>query len=119
MRLIVVPGSLALLLLLAAGCASFPAPTERMASSEAAARSAREVGAERVPQASLQLRLSEEQIVKAKALMADGENEQADLLLQRAQADAELSLSLAREDQARKDAAQVIAQVAQLRAQAK
>jgi hypothetical protein len=119
MRRILYSINLILPLAFAAGCASFPAPTERMASSEAAARSAREVGAERVPQASLQLRLSEEQIARAKALMAEGDNEQADLLLQRAQADAELSLSLAREDQARKEAAQLVAQVAQLRAQVK
>lgn len=119
MRVILYSINLVPLLALMAGCASFPAPTERMASSEAAVRGAREVGAERVPQASLQLRLSEEQIVRAKQLMADGDNEHADLLLQRAQADAELALSLAREDQARKEAAQVVAQVTQLRAQVK
>lgn len=111
--------NLALLFASAAGCASLPAPTGRVASSEAAARSAREVGAERVPQAALELRLAEEQIAKAKELMANGDNERADLMLQRAQADAELALSLAREDQARNDAAQVVAQVTQLRGQVK
>jgi hypothetical protein len=111
--------NLALPLALVAGCASFPAPTEKVTSSEAAVRAAREVGAEGVPQASLQLRLSEEQITKAKALMAEGENERADLMLQRAQADAELALVLAREDQSRKAAQQLTAQAAQLRSQLK
>lgn len=104
---------------LAVGCASLPAPTERMASSEAAVRGAREVGAEKVPPASLELRLAEEGIAQAKQLMAQGDNERAERLLQRAQADAELALSLAREDHARNEAAQVAAQVAQLRGQAK
>jgi hypothetical protein len=72
-----------------------------------------------VPQASLELRLSEEQITKAKELMANGENERADLLLQRAQADAELALALAREAQAKGEAAQLLSQVAQLRGQVK
>jgi len=119
MRLVLYAISLVLPLALSAGCASFPAPTEKMASSEAAVRGAREVGADRVPQASLELRLSEEQIGKAKTLMAAGDNELADLMLQRAQADAELALSLAREDQARREAQQLVAQVAQLRGQVK
>jgi hypothetical protein len=119
MRLILYATSLVLPLALLNGCASFPAPTDKMASSEAAVRGAREVGADRVPQASLQLRLAEEQIARAKALMADGDNERAELLLQRAQADAELALSLAREDQARKEAQQLVAKVAELRAQVK
>lgn len=102
---------------LAVGCASFPAPTERMASSEAAIRGAREVGAESVPPASLELRLAEEGIAQAKRLMADGDNETAARVLQRAQSDAELALALARENHARNEAAQVAAQVAQLRGQ--
>jgi len=110
---------LALLIPVAAGCASYPAPTDRMASSEAAVRGAREVGAEGVPQASLQLRLAEENIAKARAAMAEDENELADRLLQRAQADAELALSLARENKARNEAQQVLGQVAQLRGQVK
>ncbi len=110
---------LALLIPLAAGCASFPAPTDRMAASEAAVRGAREVGAEGVPQASLQLRLAEENIAQARAAMAEDDNELADRLLQRAQADAELALSLARENKARNDAQQVLGQVAQLRGQVK
>ena len=110
---------LALFVPLAAGCASLPAPTEQMASSEAAVRGAREVGAERVPQASLELRLAEEAIAKAKAAMAEDDNETADRLLKRAQSDAELALSLARESKARTDAAQVMGQVSQLRNQMK
>jgi len=95
---------LVLFLSVCAGCGGAPAPTERMASSEAAIRGAKEVGADGVPKASLYLKLSEEQVAKAKAMMADGDNERADLVLQRAQADAELALALAREASAKADA---------------
>jgi hypothetical protein len=119
MKLILYSTTLVVLLSCAAGCASFPPPNEKLVSAEAAVRGAREVGAPSVPQASLQLRLSEEQIAKAKALIADGDNERADLMLQRAQADAELALTLAREDQTRKEAQQLSAQVGQIRSQLK
>jgi len=98
-----------------AGCSSAPAPDSRLASSQAAVRGAREVGAESVPQASLHLKFSEEQISQARAMIAEGNNEQADLVLQRAQADAELALSLARESAVTADAQRVLAQVQQIR----
>jgi len=80
--------------------ASFPPPTQRMADAESAARSAKEVGAAGEPTARLQVRLADEQIADAKALVADGENERADYVLLRARADAELGLALAREQNA-------------------
>lgn len=99
-----------------AGCASMPAPTNRLASSEAAIRGAREVGAESVPSASLYIKLSEEELASAKKLMADGNNMDADLQLQRSQADAELALSLARETIAETQAQALIGKVQDLRA---
>jgi hypothetical protein len=98
-----------------AGCATVAAPTDRLASSEAAIRGAREVGGESVPSASLYLKLAEEEVAKAKSLMADSDNETASRLLARAQADAELSLSLVRESQAETRAAAVLDQVKNLR----
>jgi hypothetical protein len=83
---------------------SLPPPSDRLASAEAAARSARELGAEREPKAQLHLRLASEQIEQAKKLMADGDNKRADLVLQRANSDAELSVMLAKENSARADA---------------
>lgn len=100
----------------AAGCgASAPPPTGRVASTEAAIRGAREVGAQAVPNASLHLRLSEEQVAKAKAAMAQEDNVRADILLQRAQADAELALALTRESTAAAQAKHSTDQVAQAR----
>ena len=83
--------------------ASFPAPTQRMADAESAARSAREVGADTQPVAKLEVKLAAEQIAAAKVLIASGENRRADFVLMRARADAELALDLAREQNANAD----------------
>lgn len=87
-----------------AGCASYPAPTQKMVDAEAAIRSAKEVGAEKVPKAQLHATLAQEQVDKAKKLMNDGDNQRAEMLLLRAQSDAELSLTLAKQEAAKADA---------------
>lgn len=83
---------------------SLPPPNDRLASAEAASRSARELGAERNPNAALHLKLAQEQIDAARKLMGDGDNRRADLVLQRAGADAELSVMLAKESNAKGEA---------------
>lgn len=85
---------------LAAGlvaCGSYPAPTERLASSQAALRVAQEVNATANPQAALHLKLAQEQLEQAKQMMADNNNKRAEYVLMRAEADAELAEALARE----------------------
>jgi hypothetical protein len=90
--------------LMAVGCAaSFPPPTQRMADAESAERSAREVGADSNPSAKLEVKLADEQIAQAKVLVANGDNQRADLVLMRARADAELALALTREQAANAD----------------
>jgi hypothetical protein len=96
--------SVATALVLAACGSSLPPPSDRLASAEAAARSARELGAEKEPKAALHLKLATEQIDQAKNLMRDGDNRRADLVLQRANADAELSVMLAKENNAKQEA---------------
>lgn len=96
---------------LMAGCGSYPAPTERVASAEAGIRGAQEIGAGNVPQAALSVKLAQEEVQKAKQLMQDGDNRRAELILMRAQADAELALAQARESQARAEAQQAVDQV--------
>lgn len=90
--------------LLGACGSSMPPPTDRLASAEAAARSAKELGADNTPKAQLELKLATEQIDQAKKLMADGDNKRADLILQRANADAELAVMLAKEANAKAEA---------------
>jgi len=79
-----------------AACGSFAPPNEKLTEAEAAVRSAREVGAPEVPRASLHLRLAEEQLDKARNLMAREEFQRADLALTRAKADAELAIAVSK-----------------------
>lgn len=95
--------SIALLFLFACG-SSLPPPSDRLTSAEAASRSAKELGANNDPKAQLHLKLASEQIDQAKKLMADGDNKRADLVLQRANADAELAVMLAKESNAKTEA---------------
>lgn len=91
------------LFLIACG-SSMPPPADRLSSAEAAARSARELGADKEPKAQLHLKLASDEIEQAKKLMADGDNKRADLVLQRANADAELSVWITKEANAKGEA---------------
>ena len=97
---------------LAAGCASYPPPTDHLASAIAASRGAQEAGAQQVPRAALQLKLAEEQIAQARAMIEDNDNERADFMTLRAYNDAELALALTRADASRKRAEQAVATAA-------
>jgi hypothetical protein len=79
-----------------AGCATVQISPQRFEASQASIRGAEEVGANGVPAARLHLQLAKDQTVSARALAAEGD-ERAELVLARAQADAELALGLARE----------------------
>ena len=76
------------------GCASTPLNTEESTSS---IRAAQEAGAAQVPKASLHLKLAKEGLVAAKEYEAEYEIHRAQSMLLRSEADAELSLILARE----------------------
>lgn len=98
---------------------SLPPPSDRLASAEAASRSARELGAEKNPNAALHLKLAQEQIDAAKRLMGEGDNRRADLVLQRAGADAELAVMLAKENNAKGEAEKAQDKLKQLKGGAK
>jgi hypothetical protein len=88
--------------LLVLGCATtYPAPAQHLADAQAAERGASEVGAASQPGAQLHLQLAHDQIMAANAAIHDGDNEKADRLLARAKADAELAISLTREEGAK------------------
>ena len=109
MRKTLVPLSIAGLALTA--CGGYAAPNEHMAQSQAAARAAMEVGAKDSPEASLHLKLAQEEIAQAQKLMADGDNKRADYVLTRAKADAELAVALARESSAQQEAQRLVDQL--------
>ncbi len=87
-------------------CAGAPKPEARMASSEGAIRGAEESGADQVPQATLHLKLAQEQRQQALQLIKDGDNHRASQLLARAEADADLAVALAHEHAAQVGATQ-------------
>jgi hypothetical protein len=83
--------------LLGAACATANVGTnEKAERSSAAIRAAEEVGATHNPKAALHLQLAKEQFEHAQRLTAPKDQDRAEGLLMRAQADAELSLALAR-----------------------
>ena len=96
-----------------AGCGSSPEINKEASTS--AIRAAEEVGASQVPSASLYLQLAKEGLAKAKVLAADGDKEEAESMLLRAQADAELAIALSRSDVDKKEAAEAIGRVQELR----
>lgn len=106
--------SLVLAMLLPACGGGYPEPRDQLTESEAAVRAAEVAGAQNTPQAALHLKRAREQIEAGKGLIEEGENEQAEWMLRRARADADLALSLATEEVQRKKAADVKEELDQL-----
>lgn len=98
------------------GCASVPAPTAKVASSEAAVRAADELKANDTPAAQLHLKLAQDQLESAKKLIEEGDNKRAEYVLTRAQADAELAVALAKETSLAKEAQLAMDKVQELKA---
>lgn len=94
--------------MLAVACGGVPMPVDQLAASQAAIRGAEEAGAVKEPQAALHLKLAREQVDKAKLLIEDDDNEEANLLLLRAEADAELARALAHKQATQTDAAEAV-----------
>lgn len=97
-----------------AGCGSSAVVLNKEASTSAI-RAAEEVGASDISTASLYLQLAKEEAVNAQSLAEKGEKEQAESMLARAQADGELAVALSRSDTDKKEAADAIDRVQQLR----
>ena len=102
-----------LLAIVIAGCGS--SPTVNNEASTSAIRAAEEVGASNVPSASLYLQLAKEELENGRKLAANGDKEQAESMLMRAQADGELAVALSRGDADKAEATQAIERVRQLR----
>jgi hypothetical protein len=97
------------------GCGSAAVPQEQLTAAQAAVKGAEVAGAPSDPKAALHLKLAKEQVEKAQALIADGENEDAARLIERAQADADLALLLAREARGKQEAASVQEQIEEIK----
>ncbi len=102
--------TIAMSMALLGGCASQPS-SKRTETSASTVRAAEELGAAKVPAAELHLQLAKEQMEYARRLQEQGGDvNQADaqILLMRAQADADLAVALARESQDRQAAQQAL-----------
>lgn len=91
-------------LLALAACATAPLAPDRLASSEAAIQSADQVGAGKLPQAALYLRLAQEELAQAQQFAKAGDKKRAAIFLERSNVDAALALALVRQDEAKADA---------------
>jgi hypothetical protein len=95
---------------------SSPPPSRQFADSRAAVRVAEEVGAHQDPKASTYLALARKQLDEADQEMQLRNYQRADSILRQAQANAELAAALAREGNARAEAAETRRQVDELKA---
>lgn len=97
------------------GCVSTHMPSaSHIASAEAAIRNAQELGAERIPDASVHLDLAQRQLARALRYIDEGDDRDARWMLLRADADAHLALALTREARTQEAADEVAARVRDL-----
>jgi hypothetical protein len=99
----------------ATACGGAPVPQDQMTASQAAIRAAEVGGQSGDPQAALLVKRAKDQVAEAKKLIEDGDNHRAEMVLIRAEADAELALALAQELATRNEANAAQQQVDDLR----
>ena len=97
-----------------AGCGSNSVVVDEE-STTSSIRAAEEVGATDISNASLYLQLAKEELVKAQTFAENGDKEEAESMLLRASADGELAVALSRSDTDKKESADAIERVKQLR----
>ena len=97
-----------------AGCGSNAVVVDEETSTSSI-RAAEEVGASDISSASLYLQLAKEELVKAQTFAENGDKEKAESMLLRASADGELAVALSRSETDKKEAADAMERVKQLR----
>jgi hypothetical protein len=100
-----------------AGCATSRAPLMKMADARGEIRAAEQLNADAVAPANNYLLLARQEEEQGRQYLNAGQEIRAGYMLERAQADAELALSLATEAPARAEAERAIEQVKQLQSQ--
>jgi hypothetical protein len=99
------------------GCAGSGLDQQRLVDIQAAVSATEELDEAEHPDVSLHLKFARDQLAAAKRLADEGEDEDANRMLERAQADAELALAMARTERSRKEAREAWAEVEELRLQ--
>ena len=92
--------SYALLTVCVAACGGSALPPAKVADTQSSISAAAAVGADQNPQAALHLKMARDQLKQAQGLIDDGKNDDARLVLDRADADAQVALMITRESQA-------------------
>jgi len=108
----------ALAAILVVGCGSAQVSQQRLTDTQSALQAADRVGAQNDPQASLYLTYAKEQMESAETLIADDEVERAEMMLERAEVDAELAMAMAQEAEVRREVEQTLERIDTLRTQA-
>jgi hypothetical protein len=96
-------------------CGGAAIPQEQLTAAKAAVSGAEVGGANSDPRAALHLQRAKEGVAKAEKLIADDENEEAASVIERATADADLALALAREAGAKGEAIETKEQLERLK----
>lgn len=96
-------------------CGGGAMPQDGLTSAEAAVRAAEVGGASDNPKAALHLKYARDQVAEAKKLIEEEEFERAAALLDRAEADGELALALARVENAKAEAQAALDEVQELK----
>jgi hypothetical protein len=102
-------------LVLVPACASTVLPQQQLMDTQGAITSAEELKGDENPDAKLHLQFAREQLTAAKEMMANGDDDEAERMLDRATADAELALTLARTEQLRAESRDARSDVNELR----
>ena len=102
-------------LVLVPACAGTVLPQQQLMDTQGAITSAEELKGDENPDAKLHLQFAREQLAAAKEMMANGDEEEAERMLDRATADAELALTLARTEQLRAESREARTEVTELR----
>lgn len=80
----------------AGACGSAAMPLDKLTDAKSTVRAAQEAGAANTPQAELHLKMANDELASAQKAINDNDGARAQLLLNQAQSDADLSLALAR-----------------------
>jgi len=92
--------SSALFAVLVAACGGSSLPPAKVAETQSSISAATAVGADQNPQAALHLKMARDQLAQAQGLIDDNKGDEARLVLERADADAEVALMITREAEA-------------------
>jgi len=100
-------------------CAGKALPQQQLMDTQASITSAEELEGDEDPDAKLHLQFARDQLTAAKRMMEDGEDEDANRMLDRASADADLALLLARTEKLRQESREAQSEVDDLQAGSK